>query len=76
MSAQNEVRLRAIDAVGIYAKMRKLCRFMKVIDNYNARLNEIQQLQHINQNQLKERAVRRNLEMMKKQIFVTEMQRK
>lgn len=45
---------------------------MKAIEKYNARLNEIQQLQHMKRNQLQERAVRRNLDIVKKKIFVTE----
>lgn len=49
---------------------------MTNIEKYNSRLNEIQQLQHQKQSQLKERAIRRNLEIAKKQIFVTQQQRK
>lgn len=49
---------------------------MNNIEKYNNRLKEIQQLQHQNKNLLKERAIRRNLEIVKKQIFVTEKQRK
>lgn len=49
---------------------------MMNIEKYNSRLNEIQQLQHHKNNQLKERAIRRNLEIAKKQIFVTQQQRK
>lgn len=49
---------------------------MADIEKYNNRLNEIEQLQHQKRNQLKERAIRRNLEIVKKQIFVTEQQRK
>jgi hypothetical protein len=51
-------------------------RFMAAIERYNSRLNDIQQLQHQKKNLFKERAIRRNLEIVKKQIFVTEQQQK
>jgi hypothetical protein len=56
--------------------MTKAYRFKAAIEKYNSRLNDIQQLQHQKRNFFKERAIRRNLEIVKKQIFVAEQQRK
>ena len=52
-----------------------LKRFIDTIEKYNERLNAVQQIQHLKKNLLKERGIRLNCEIAKKQKFVTQQQK-
>ena len=49
---------------------------MKTVADYYARLNEIEQLPHMKSNQIKEKSIYKNLEIIKKQTFVADKDRK
>ena len=51
-------------------------RFHKIVEDYKTRLEEIQQMKNLQNNLYKERAVRGNIEIMKKKIFVQDKNRR
>lgn len=48
---------------------------MDAIKKYNERLNTVQQIQHLKKNLLKERGIRLNCEIVRKQKLVTQQQK-
>lgn len=55
---------------------QKRNKFVKTISDYNARLNEIEKLQNMKRYQMKERTDYKNLDIIRKQTFVSEKNRK